>query len=84
MVVVQQVDGNLSAPASCPREVDLHPVLVIFSLLVGAELAGLLGMLVAIPIAATGKAPVRALLGQAEARALAAEDGALFRDVKAE
>lgn len=56
MIVVQQVDGNLLGPRIMSREVDLHPALVIFSLLVGAELAGLLGMLVAIPVAATGKA----------------------------
>jgi predicted PurR-regulated permease PerM len=56
MVVVQQVDGSVLGPRIMSREVDLHPALVIFSLLVGAEVAGLLGMLVAIPVAATGKA----------------------------
>ena len=36
-------------------QVDLHPILVIFSLLVGGTLFGIPGMLFAIPVAATGK-----------------------------
>ncbi len=77
MVAVQQVDGNLLGPRIMSREVDLHPALVIFSLLVGAELAGLLGMLVAIPIAATAKALFAHYLGRAEAgrTTVAAETG---------
>ncbi len=74
MVGVQQVEGNVLGPRIMSREVDLHPVLVIFSLLVGAELAGLLGLLVAIPVAATGKALFMHYLGRAEAELPAVKD----------
>jgi predicted PurR-regulated permease PerM len=66
MIIVQQVEGNVLSPRIMSREVDLHPALVIFSLLVGAELAGVLGMLVAIPVAATGKALFAHYVGRAE------------------
>jgi predicted PurR-regulated permease PerM len=68
MFGVQQVGGNVLSPRIMSREVDLHPALVIFSLLVGAEVAGLLGMLVAIPVAATGKALFAHYVGRAEAQ----------------
>ena len=67
MVAVQQIEGSLLSPRIMSREVDLHPALVIFSLLVGAEAAGLVGMLVAIPVAAIGKALFAHYMARAEA-----------------
>lgn len=84
MVVVQQIEGTLLSPRIMSREVDLHPALVIFSLLAGAELAGLVGMLVAIPVAATAKALFVHYFEQNTEGDLATEDGALFRHPKAE
>jgi len=39
-------------PAILGRQLDLHPVLIIFALLVGAEFLGIIGMFIAVPILA--------------------------------
>jgi predicted PurR-regulated permease PerM len=52
-VVYQQVENNLLQPVVYRRTVDVHPLLVIVAILIGAGLLGVLGALIAIPIAAT-------------------------------
>jgi hypothetical protein len=52
---------------------------VILSLLVGASLFGIAGMLFAIPVAATGKGLFVYYYERRTQRQLASEDGALFR-----
>lgn len=51
-LLVQQVESNFLVPLVTRKTVGLHPVVVIVSLLIGIEAAGLLGALVAIPAAA--------------------------------
>ncbi|MCL5265393.1 MAG: AI-2E family transporter [Chloroflexi bacterium] len=51
-VLIHQLEGNVLAPNVMHREVGLHPLLVILALLVGAELMGIIGALLAIPLAA--------------------------------
>ncbi len=55
MVIVQQVDNHLISPMILRATVKLHPVLIILALLVGGSLAGLLGVLIAVPVAAATK-----------------------------
>jgi predicted PurR-regulated permease PerM len=55
MVIVQQIDNHLISPIILRATVKLHPVLIILALLVGGSLAGLLGVLVAVPMAAVTK-----------------------------
>jgi predicted PurR-regulated permease PerM len=81
---VQQAEGLFIAPRIMSGQVDLHPVLVIFSLLVGATLFGVVGMLLSIPVAAVGKGLFVYYYEKHTSETLAAEDGALFRDAKAE
>jgi predicted PurR-regulated permease PerM len=50
-VVVQTVDGVLLSPLLLGRAVKLKPITVIISLLVGQQLAGVLGMILGVPIA---------------------------------
>jgi predicted PurR-regulated permease PerM len=50
-VVYQQIENNIIQPAVYRRTVQLHPLLVIIAVLIGASLLGVLGALVAIPIA---------------------------------
>lgn len=50
--IVQQIDGNIINPRLMSNKVGLHPLWVVFALLAGGELGGLLGMLIAIPAAA--------------------------------
>jgi predicted PurR-regulated permease PerM len=52
-VVIQVLEGNVLVPMVMKNAVGLPPFLVIVSLLVGAAVAGLVGALLAIPVAAT-------------------------------
>jgi predicted PurR-regulated permease PerM len=52
-VVIQVLEGNVLVPMIMRNAVGLPPFLVIVSLLVGASVAGLVGALLAIPVAAT-------------------------------
>lgn len=49
---VQQLEGHVIVPLLYRRILRLHPVIVIFALLVGARLAGVIGILLAVPLAA--------------------------------
>ncbi len=51
-VVIQQVEGHVLAPNIVGTSVGVHPLLVIFALLVGAQIGGILGMIAALPILA--------------------------------
>jgi predicted PurR-regulated permease PerM len=50
-VVYQQVENHLLQPLILSRTVKLNPLTVLIAILVGAELAGILGALLAIPVA---------------------------------
>lgn len=79
IVVAQNITDTLITPRIMSDQVDLHPTLVIFSLLVGGSLFGIPGMLFAIPVAATGKGLFVYYYEQRTDRQLASENGALFR-----
>jgi len=55
LTIVQQIDNRIITPRTVARNVKLHPLTVILSLLVGGTLLGLWGMLIAIPVVATVK-----------------------------
>ena len=55
MVIVQQIDNHLISPIILRATVKLHPSLIILALLVGGSVAGLLGVLIAVPTAAVVK-----------------------------
>ncbi len=50
-IVLQQIQDNLISPRVMQDSLNLNPVVVFFALLVGARVAGLLGIFIAIPIA---------------------------------
>ncbi len=50
-VVVNQAEGHLIAPNVVGQRVGLTPLMVIIAILTGAELGGILGMFVAVPVA---------------------------------
>jgi predicted PurR-regulated permease PerM len=52
MVGAQTVEGKLLAPHFVGRATGLHPLAVLVALLAGAQLAGLIGALVAVPLVA--------------------------------
>jgi len=79
VVAAQQLTDLFVTPRVMSEQVDLHPTLVIFSLLVGGALSGFWGMILAIPIAATAKGLFVYYWERRTNRSLATEDGALFR-----
>ncbi len=50
--IIQTIDGNIVNPRLLSNSINVHPVLVIVSLLFGGAIGGLLGMLLAVPVAA--------------------------------
>ncbi len=63
-VVIQVVEGNVLVPIVMKNAVGLPPFVVIVSLLVGSAVAGIIGALLAIPVAAAAAA----ILENAQAR----------------
>jgi predicted PurR-regulated permease PerM len=51
--VGQFVEANILTPRLLGKSVGLHSLWILFSLMAGAELLGIVGMLVAVPVAAT-------------------------------
>ncbi len=52
LFIVQAIDGNIIAPKLLSNSIQIHPVLVIISLIFGSAIGGLLGMLLAVPVGA--------------------------------
>jgi len=51
-IVLQQLEGHVVAPNVFAQALRINPILVIFALLLGTELYGLIGAFIALPIAA--------------------------------
>jgi len=51
-IIYQQVENHILQPVVYGRTVQLSPLVVLISVLIGAEIAGILGALAAIPVAA--------------------------------
>lgn len=58
-VVYQQIENNLLQPRIQSRTVDVQPFIVLVSVLFGGTLLGILGAIVAIPVAATIQVALR-------------------------
>ncbi|PTX58439.1 putative PurR-regulated permease PerM [Melghirimyces profundicolus] len=54
-LVVQVLEGNVLSPQIVGRTLHMHPLFIIFALLVGGELGGILGLILAVPLFAVGK-----------------------------
>lgn len=55
MVIIQQLENNLLVPRIVGGALDLHPILVIVGVFMGAALAGILGAILAAPVVASLK-----------------------------
>ncbi|MDQ0190515.1 AI-2E family transporter [Alicyclobacillus cycloheptanicus] len=69
-VIVQQCEGNLLSPQIMGRTLKLHPLSIVAALLIGGEVGGVLGLMVAVPVLAVCKVvwqTVRELRGGDEA-----------------
>ncbi|SDJ46219.1 AI-2E family transporter [Salimicrobium halophilum] len=64
LLIVQQLEGNLVAPYVLGNRLDVHPVTIIFLLLVAMPLAGFIGMVVAVPVYALIKTLTKEVMEQ--------------------
>ncbi|WP_184663636.1 AI-2E family transporter [Texcoconibacillus texcoconensis] len=55
IVIVQMLEGNVLAPLIVGKSLHMHPVLIIFALVIGAELAGVIGLILSVPLLAVLK-----------------------------
>jgi len=59
MVIVQQIDNHIITPMVQRTRVNLSPLVIVLALVIGGSVAGLLGVLVAVPVTAA----IRILVG---------------------
>lgn len=59
--LIQQVENNFLVPKIQGDAVELHPAVVMFAIIVGGSLAGLLGAILALPVAAAIRDVIRYL-----------------------
>ncbi|MCY8465014.1 AI-2E family transporter [Bacillus atrophaeus] len=55
ILILQFLEGNILSPLIVGRSLKMHPVVIMLALLAGGELAGIIGMIVAVPAAAVLK-----------------------------
>jgi predicted PurR-regulated permease PerM len=53
IIVLQQLEGNVLIPMVMKKAVGLNPIIVILAMLVGYETLGIIGIIIAIPVATT-------------------------------
>ncbi len=70
--LVQQVENNLLVPKIQGDAVQMHPAAVMFAIIIGGALAGLLGAILALPVTAAARDVVRYLFRRASPGATAA------------
>jgi predicted PurR-regulated permease PerM len=79
--VIQQLENNLLVPKIQGDAVELHPSAVMLALVIGGAIAGLLGAILALPVAAAGRDVFRYLFHRLdELPATPAEAIAMIRD----
>lgn len=61
--LIQQTEGNIIVPKVMQRVSGFSPIIILIALLVGSNLFGLIGAVIAIPVLMVGAVVVRAILG---------------------
>lgn len=52
IIVLQFVEGNILSPLIVGKSLHMHPLVIMLALLIGSEVAGIIGMIISIPILA--------------------------------
>lgn len=73
IVALQQLEGNVLTPMVMRSQTDVHPFMILVAIVVGGSVGGLLGVLVAVPLAAA----IRVLTVEVLAPAVRRRVGAL-------
>ena len=68
LFVIQTIDGNVINPRLLSNSIDIHPLLVIISLIIGGAVGGVLGIFLAAPIASLIKLQVDRMIERGEAK----------------
>ena len=68
LLLVMAIDGNIINPKLLSDNVEIHPVLVIVALIAGGQIGGIVGMLVAVPVAALLKLQFEKLVAKRRAQ----------------
>lgn len=79
VVAVQQLDTLVLAPRIMSKQVDLHPLMVIFAFLVGVTLFGVPGLVLAVPVTAVIKGLFVYWFEKRTERQITTDDGVFFR-----
>ena len=74
-IVYQQIENNVLQPVIYRRTVSLHPLVVLIAVLIGGSQLGVLGALIAIPVAAGVQIVVRDLWRSRKARIVTPPEG---------
>lgn len=61
-IIGQILEGTIISPRIVGKKVRLHPILVIFSVVIGGSLFGFVGMIIAVPVAAISMILMRRLI----------------------
>ncbi|MCA0992819.1 AI-2E family transporter [Pseudalkalibacillus hwajinpoensis] len=56
IIVLQFIESNILSPYIVGKSLHIHPVVIIFGLLAGGEIAGVIGLILAVPVLAVLKA----------------------------
>ncbi|WP_087971763.1 AI-2E family transporter [Oceanobacillus rekensis] len=62
LFVIQIIEGNLLSPYIMGKSIKIHPVAIIFVLLLGSQLFGIWGMILAVPVLTISKVIIGQLL----------------------
>jgi predicted PurR-regulated permease PerM len=79
VVAVQQLDTLVLAPRIMSKQVDLHPLMVIFAFLVGVTLFGVPGLVLAVPVTAVIKGLFVYWFEKRTERQITSDEGFFFR-----
>ena len=58
VLVLQFLEGNILSPLIIGKSLHMHPIFIMFALLVGGEVGGVIGLIIAVPILAVIKVSV--------------------------
>ena len=60
-IIIHTIEANIIVPNVMGKTVDIHPGILMVALLIGGELYGIIGMMVAVPVTAILRVVLRAI-----------------------
>jgi len=72
-IIMQQIKDNLIAPKLMGDFIGLNPIWIFISLLMGVQIAGLLGVIVAVPVAGTIKGTIDIIRSQRQSQVVTSD-----------